>query len=244
MLQPFDPSKWTPGMDAVDADALRRTLEDIERQDREEFARQRAERSNSLRAVCGIPECYADADLPCWRVDSAQPEVIRQAQAQAGRMAARMVAGWKSWRERGDFLLLSGPEGTGKTLLAAIIGNGLLCLGVSVRYVAAASASDAVRFSYDVSAKTTERELMAAWLGAELLVLDELGAQTASAHDLKITWSIVNGRYLARKPTIIATNFGLPDLETRLGPNVVGRIMERSADRMRLDMVWPSWRRR
>ena len=243
-VQPFDPKAWSPGMDPPDAEAMQRTLAEIERQDREDFARQRSERHALLRNASGIPECYADADPSAWTIDSKASPEIRRAQEQAGRLAVRMVSGWQAWRSRGDFLLLSGPEGTGKTLLASIIGNGLLAMGVSVRYVAAASASDAVRYTYGNDSKTTERALMDAWLGAELLIVDELGAQTATPHDLKITWNLVNGRYLARKPTVVVTNFATADLEQRLGPNIVGRILERSADRMRFDMVWPSWRRR
>lgn len=243
-VQAFDPKTWAPGMDLPDAEALQRTLAEIERQDREDFARQRSERHTLLRNASGIPECYAGAEPSAWTIDSAAPIEIRRAQQQAGKVAVRMVSGWQSWRQRGDFLLLSGPEGTGKTLLSAIIGNGLLAMGVSVRYVAAASASDAVRYTYGTDSKTTERALMDAWLGAELLIVDELGAQTATPHDLKITWSLINGRYLARKPTVVVTNFATTDLESRLGPNIVGRILERSADRMRLDMVWPSWRRK
>lgn len=240
----FDPSTWAPGMDLPDADALQRTLAEIERQDREDFAKQRADRYAVLRNASGIPECYAGAVPSMWEVDRSAPEAIRRAQEQAGKVAVRMVSGWQSWRQRGDFLLLSGPEGTGKTLLSAIIGNGLLSMGVAVRYVAAAGASDAVRFTYGTDARTTERALMDAWLGADLLILDELGAQTTSPHDLKVTWGLVNGRYLARKPMVVVTNFATADLESRLGPNIVGRILERSADRMRFDMVWPSWRRR
>lgn len=216
---------------------------EIERRDRDEFAARRSQRIDALRAESAIPPVYARATVEAWDVAEEYPAEQQRRMRLCRELAQRAVLHWDSWLNDGRWLHLYGGEGTGKTLLACIMANGLLSIGASVRYVQAAGASEAVRDAYSTRA-TTERKLIDGWVGCDLLILDELGAQTATEHDARITWSIVNGRYLRGAPMIVITNFALSSLEQMLGPNVCGRIAERAGGPWSLDMTWPSWRRR
>ncbi len=240
----FDPKSWLPCLEAPDREAMQQALADLARNDAAEFQTMLKTRSEALRSSSGIPAIYADVTMSSWTVDASATPDVRRAQALAGTIAARMVSQWAAWRTNGRWLALTGTEGTGKTMLACIIGNGAMHLGAKVKYVSASEASSQVRYSFGPDAKKTERALIEGWVGCDLLILDELGAQSATPHDLKVTWSILDGRYLARKPTIVITNFALAALDKQLGPHMVGRIMEMANEKMRLDMIWPSWRRR
>ena len=233
---------WTSDDDSARADALR-VMAEIERRDREEFAARRTQRIEGLRAESGIPRVYAGSTVEAWDVAEEFPPELQRRMRMCRELAQRSVLHWDAWRDEGRWLHLYGGEGTGKTLLACIMANGLLSIGASVRFVQAAGASEAVRDAYSTRA-TTERKLIAGWVGCDLLILDELGAQTATEHDARITWNIVNGRYLRGAPMIVITNFALVSLEQMLGPNMCGRIAERAGGRWSLDMTWPSWRRR
>lgn len=233
---------WTSDDDSARADALR-VMAEIERRDREEFAARRVQRIEGLRAESGIPKVYAGSTVEAWDVAEEFPPELQRRMRMCRELAQRSVLHWDAWRDEGRWLHLYGGEGTGKTLLACIMANGLLSIGASVRYVEAAGASEIVRESYS-SRATSEKALIDGWVGCDLLILDELGAQTAKEHDARITWAIVNGRYKRGAPMIVITNFALVSLEQMLGPNVCGRIAERAGGRWSLDMTWPSWRRR
>lgn len=233
-------SDWVP----EDRSAALAVLADIEAADRAEFAARRKRSLATLRAAAGLPPVYDTATLDWWQVDPTGTPAECRAQGLCREFARRAVLNWDAWRKGSNWLHLYGGEGTGKSLLAAIFANGLLSMGISVIYLQAASASEQVRETYNNRTGPSERALISRWVDVDMLILDELGAQTLTDHDAGVIWKVINGRYHAGRPMIVITNFALVSLEQVLGPNIVGRIVERSAGPWALDMCWPSWRRK
>lgn len=51
----------------------------------------------------------------------------------------------------------------------------------------------------------------------DLLVIDDLGKESSSEHNLALLCNIINKLYENEKPIIITTNYGAVDLNSKLG---------------------------
>jgi DNA replication protein DnaC len=152
---------------------------------------------------------------------------------------------WTSARPDGLGLLFWGPSASGKTHLAAAIlaelaANG----GVRGRFWTFGRLLDEIMRSFDAVSRTGEPGALQAVLDAELVVLDDLGARKMSDWAADTLFTIVNGRYMARRPTLITTAYEDVDRDValqadarrrqeflieRLGPRLRSRLLEMCA---------------
>ena len=110
-------------------------------------------------------------------------------------------------------LLLYGPHGVGKTHL----GIGILkaCIrskGARAFFFETRELLRLVRDTYNRSVEETEMEILKPLLDADLLVLDDLGAERTSEWVQETLGLVVNTRYNAKRPTIFTSNLvDVPD---------------------------------
>lgn len=173
-----------------------------------------------LLEAAGVPVRYRTLRLFNFDVGSSDRRAKDQlvaARAAAQRYVDEFVG--PDGRHRSTGLLLVGPAGVGKTHLAVSV---LLELverqGVHGRFVDFTSLIYQIQSTFDPRSPESQREILDPFLGAELLVLDELGAQKPSPWVNDILYLIINGRYIRRLPTLFTTNFPLdvparPDLD-------------------------------
>jgi DNA replication protein DnaC len=120
-------------------------------------------------------------------------------------------------RDPRGWLVFIGKNGCGKTHLAAAIANRCLARGSLVLFSTVSELLDHLRATYVPTSTEVYDKLFAKMREAELLVLDDLGAQQSSPWANEKLFQLLNYRYNSQFPTIITTNnLGLQGIEERI----------------------------
>ncbi len=204
-----DDTGWKP----VDEDGIRRVV----RCDcwRENVGRQHLSDAN-------IPKRYLHCTLDNF---AAYNESLEKAVAKARRLV-------DAFPVIGQGLFLEGQPGVGKTHLAvAMLKQVIQSSGARGLFYDTRELLRVIRSTYDPSIRTTELEILRPVMKADLLVLDDLGAEKTSEWVEETMNLIVNTRYNERRATIFTSNY--PDIPDDTEPNaLVFRVGERMRSRL------------
>ena len=138
-------------------------------------------------------------------------ENLRRAYERAKHFAQESV-GW---------LILKGGYGCGKTHLAAAISNYRIANGQPVLFVVVPDLLDHLRATYAPTSQVSFDKRFEEVRAAPLLILDDLGTQSATPWAQEKLYQILNYRYNARLPTVITTNHELEEIDLRLRSRLV-----------------------
>lgn len=114
------------------------------------------------------------------------------------------------------WLVLSGPYGCGKTHLAAAIANYRAARGFPALFVVVPDLLDHLRATFNPTSPTTYDRRFEGIRSSSLLVLDDLGTESATTWAKEKLFQLFNHRYNARLPTVITTSDRPDDIEPRL----------------------------
>ena len=159
-----------------------------------------------------------------------QPAKNNASQMYAFKQAFTLV---REFPSAGRGLLFAGPVGVGKTHLAVSILRGLIEKGASCLFCEYGSLLRNIQDSYNPVSQMSEGDVLAPVHGAEILVLDELGASRPTDWALETMTHIIGKRYNDKKLTVFTTNYlderrGLHEeiLQDRIGVRLRSRLYE------------------
>jgi len=152
-----------------------------------------------------------------------QPRPGTEAAYQAARRYARHLP---RHLESGQGLLLFGPPGSGKSHLAAAVSAAARDQGLTVLFQRVTALLSRLRSAYDPRPPVTESQLLSALARADLLILDDAGAEKASPWTEQTFYTIIDERYSRQRPLILTTNASLDRLAQQLGARTMDRLLE------------------
>lgn len=140
---------------------------------------------------------------------------LTQEARQSLRTIARLCRDYAE--EPYGWLVLSGVSGCGKTHLAAAIANHITQdMPGDAMFVAAPDLLDHLRAAFSPQSNTTYDRRFDEIKKVRLLVLDDLGTESATAWAREKLFQLLNYRYNALLPTVITTTSKPDELEPRL----------------------------
>jgi DNA replication protein DnaC len=165
-------------------------------------------RAAGLEEKAQLPPLYRNASLDTF--------VLPRDNMMAHRDLATVLLEIKSFvrefpNEKRPGLLLIGEPGTGKTHLAVAALRMLMARGFAGLFCDYQTLLDTIRAGYDPAAGTSSKQAYRMALDAEVLLLDDLGAQRVTDWALDTVTSIITHRCNYRKPLIATSN--MPDPE-------------------------------
>lgn len=113
-------------------------------------------------------------------------------------------------------LLFWGLAGNGKTFTAACIANALIDQFVDIRMCT----FGAILNRLPGMSVREKDDYIKSLRTCDLLVLDDFGMERRTDYAREQIFGIIDGRYLARKPTIITTNLSLQELKNLKNRNI------------------------
>jgi len=165
---------------------------------------QEMQREERRLAAARIPERYRQYTLDGYET------AFRGADASLGRahLTARKFVEAYPVDTAGKGLLFTGSIGVGKTHLAVGVLRRLVVeRGVRGLFCDYRELLKSIQNSYNPQVQTTELELLKPVFAAEVLVLDDLGAQKPNEWVWDTVALILNTRYNDKQTTIITTNY-------------------------------------
>ena len=120
-------------------------------------------------------------------------------------------------QDQEGWLVLEGPNGCGKTHLAVAIAKRCLDEGLITLFAVVPDLLDYLRSTFSPKAEECYDEAFLRMREVDLLVLDDLGAESNTSWAQEKLFQLLNYRYNARLATVFTTNkVGFVGIETRI----------------------------
>jgi len=144
------------------------------------------------------------------------PTQVHDVRTFVGDIRANLDAGRGLW--------LTGGFGTGKTALAMIVSKAAIDAGRTVAIYSCPRLLAVIRESIDSPSRGGVLDFLDLLATADLLHIDDLGAEHRTDWVLEQLYTIINSRYEDERSTIVTSNLGRDELAEQLGERTVSRL--------------------
>ena len=151
---------------------------------------------------------------PQGRVDDPESRRLFSAAYAAATAYADNPTGW---------FALTGPNGSGKTHLAAAIANRCIERGTPVFFVHVPDLLDDLRSTYSPTSAMSYSELFEQVIEAPLLILDGLGTQSPTPWAQEKLQQIFNRRANSELPTVVTTAADVGEIDPYISSRILNR---------------------
>ncbi len=207
----------------------------LERVDAENKAKEaRREEQRQLRISSNLRSCSIGERFMYMTFDDYKPTCNN---------AAKVLEACRDYVEAfgiGASLMMIGSPGTGKNMLAAIIGQELIKREFLFLHTTAMKLIRKVKDSWR-DKEQSEQDVISSFVAPDLLVIDEIGVQFGSATEQLYLTEIINDRYEKRRSTILISNLKLSQLAEVMGERAIDRFYDDGSKILVFD--WSSYRR-
>lgn len=152
------------------------------------------------------------------------PETGVDAYSRMGQIVSYCEAYAEDFGLSSPSLILYGNTGLGKTHLSLAIANKAIEKGFNVLYGSAHNLLSEIEKEHFGRLKTDDSPEDNV-LNADLLILDDLGAEFSTSFTVSMVYNIINTRILKGLPTIISTNLWYDEISDKYGNRVYSRII-------------------
>lgn len=125
--------------------------------------------------------------------------------------------------EPSGWLYLHGGYGVGKTHLLAAMAWSLVDRGVAAFYVVVPDLLVKLQATFNDGSDETFAERFKRIKDADVLLLDDLGAEKSTEWAQAQMFDLINSRYLAEKPLVVASNLTPAQIGGRVGSRLGDR---------------------
>lgn len=163
-----------------------------------------------------MPFHYLDADMAKFKWDVYGSDITMQR-----KIAESFIANFNEYRKSGKGLyIFSKTKGSGKTFLSCVLANEVMeRLDICVKFISVPELLEMTKKSYRDFAKEEGLDRIKA---AELLILDDIGAETKKEWVDTELFRLIDSRYASKKVTIFTSNVPIDML--KINERIVDRI--------------------
>jgi len=122
-------------------------------------------------------------------------------------------------------LFMTGNPGLGKTFLSSCIAKEVSEQNFSVVYETAIGLTGTMnKLQFSRQNDEELQSIAERYLKCDLLILDDLGTEMRTAFTISAVYDVLNSRLLAKRPTIVNSNFNAEQIAYEYSPQIASRL--------------------